>query len=107
MIFALYNVDKLIFSKAFERMWRKAIGVSISSQPVAKKIALVGFCVFLAERRGSQMKVNEAAKSLIASGAEPITITYEKVNFFDETDPIYRTRLLINSLDAGVLSYDQ
>ena len=53
------------------------------------------------------MKVNEAAKSLIASGAEPITITYEKVNFFDETDPIYRTRLLINSLDAGVLSYDQ
>lgn len=53
------------------------------------------------------MKVNEAAKNLIASGAEPIAITYEKVNFFDETDPIYRTRLLINSLDAGVLSYDE
>ena len=53
------------------------------------------------------MKVNEAAKNLIASGAEPIAITYEKVVFFDETDPIYRTRLLINSLDAGALSYDE
>ena len=52
------------------------------------------------------MKVNEAAEQLIASGIPPLDVTYEKVSFFDGADPVYRTRLVFNSLEIGTLSYD-
>ena len=53
------------------------------------------------------MKLNEKVDEVIESGIQPICLKYEKVRFSDGSLPLVRSLLVINSLDLGVLEYDQ
>ena len=53
------------------------------------------------------MKLNDKVTQAVESGVEPIALRYETVRFFDAETRMYRSKLLLNSLDLGVLSFDQ
>lgn len=53
------------------------------------------------------MKLNEKVTQAVESGVEPIALRYETVRFFDTQVRMFRSKLLLNSLELGVLSYDQ
>lgn len=53
------------------------------------------------------MKLQDKVKEAVASGAEPITLLYDTVHFFDEMPGIKRSFLQINSLELGTLTYRQ
>ena len=46
-------------------------------------------------------------KETVQSGIKPITIDFSRVRFFENGKTLYRSFLTVNSLDLGVLGYDQ
>lgn len=50
------------------------------------------------------MKLSDKVKALIDSGAEPLLLHYEPVRFFQNTDLVVRTSLVVNSLELGSLT---
>lgn len=54
------------------------------------------------------MKISEMVKETIASGITPILLNFDKVTLFkDKKAEIFRSFLVLNSLDLGVLTYRQ
>lgn len=53
------------------------------------------------------MKIRDKVAQVVESGAQPITLQYDTVHFFDDAFPMKRSFLQINSLELGVLSYRQ
>ena len=53
------------------------------------------------------MKIRERVAQTVESGAQPITLQYDTVRFFDDAPSLKRSFLQINSLELGTLSYRQ
>lgn len=53
------------------------------------------------------MRIAEKVEQVVESGVTPISLRYDTVRFFDDASPVYRSSLLLNSLDLGTLTYRQ
>ncbi|MBQ8719488.1 MAG: EAL domain-containing protein [Clostridia bacterium] len=53
------------------------------------------------------MKIGEMVDETIKSGIVPIVFDYQRVNLFSGSAAVFRTFMVINSLDVGTLTYRQ
>ena len=53
------------------------------------------------------MSISEKVQAVIDSGISPLSFSFEPVRFFSDGDAVIRTNLIINSLDVGMLTFEQ
>ncbi len=55
----------------------------------------------------SSVNINDIVQKTVDSGASPLTLSYEKINYFESRKVILRSKLNINSLELGTLTPKQ
>ena len=53
------------------------------------------------------MNISEKVQAVVDSGISPLTFLLEPVRFFSDGNSVIRTKLVINSLDLGILTFEQ